>query len=85
MFTVHFFKEKLSAVECVIGARIFIRLVRQIAIFLEKMMTFSKIISVKMMGFFHTVKYRRISLQNCQFERFSSYWWLLSKRLEQGL
>ena len=39
----------------------------------------------KMMGFFHTVKYRRISLQNCQFERFSSYWWLLSKRLEDAL
>ncbi len=65
----------MSAVECVIGARIFISLVRQIAIFLGKMMTFSKIISVKMTGIFHTVKYRRNMLQNGQFQRFRSFCW----------
>ena len=48
-------------------------------------MTFSKIISVKMTGIFHTVKYRRNMLQNGQFQRFRSFCWLLPKWLEDAL
>jgi hypothetical protein len=54
MFTVHFFKEKLSAVEFVIGAHVFIRPVRQIAIFLEKVM-----IIFRKKQLFHNMKWRR--------------------------